>query len=34
MEDIKARTELVLEDRFARIILTQDLINEWQQTRE
>ncbi|MGS2743817.1 isochorismatase family protein [Halomonas sp. LS-001] len=33
-EDIKARTELVLEDRFARIILTQDLINEWQTTRE
>lgn len=33
-DDIKARTELVLEDRFARIISTQDLINEWQNTRE
>ncbi|AQU82736.1 MULTISPECIES: isochorismatase family protein [unclassified Halomonas] len=33
-DDIKARTELVLEDRFARIISTQDLINEWQNKRE
>ncbi len=32
--DIKARTELVLEDRFARIISTQDLIHEWQTTRD
>ncbi|MGP9680173.1 isochorismatase family protein [Halomonas sp. AOP27-A1-41] len=29
-EDIKARTELVLEERFARIINTTDVINEWQ----
>lgn len=33
-DEIKARTELVLEDRFARIISTQDMINEWQNTRE
>lgn len=33
-DDIKARTELVLEGRFARIISTQDLINEWQNKRE
>ena len=33
-DDIKARTELVLEDRFARIISTQDMINEWQNPRE
>lgn len=33
-DDIKARTELVLEDRFARIINTQDMVNEWQSTRE
>ena len=33
-ENIKARTELVLEDRFARIISTQEMINEWQTTRE
>lgn len=33
-EDIKARTELVLEDRFARIINTHGLINEWHTLRE
>ncbi|WP_417422555.1 isochorismatase family protein [Halomonas sp.] len=33
-EDIKARTELVLEERFARIVSTLDLINEWQTQRE
>ncbi|MEC4767595.1 isochorismatase family protein [Halomonas sp. CUBES01] len=33
-DDIKARTELVLEGRFARIISTHDMINEWQNTRE
>ncbi|WP_447957741.1 isochorismatase family protein [Vreelandella sp. EE7] len=33
-EDIKARTELVLEDRFARIIDTQDLIDEWRDARD
>ena len=33
-EDIKARTELVLEERFARIISTSDLIDEWQTPRE
>ncbi|MBP5980271.1 MAG: isochorismatase family protein [Halomonas sp.] len=33
-EDIKARTELVLDGRFARIISTMDLINEWQNLRE
>lgn len=33
-DDIKARTELVLEGRFARIITAQDMINEWQSTRE
>ncbi|WP_447556065.1 isochorismatase family protein [Vreelandella sp. EE22] len=33
-EDIQARTELVLEDRFARIISTHDLINEWQTPRD
>ncbi|OWV29883.1 isochorismatase family protein [Halomonas campaniensis] len=33
-DDIKARTELVLEGRFARIINTQDMVNEWQSTRE
>ena len=31
---IKARTELVLEDRFARIISTQEMIDEWQTPRE
>ncbi|OZT72775.1 isochorismatase family protein [Vreelandella boliviensis] len=33
-DEIKARTELVLESRFARIISTHDMINEWQNTRE
>ncbi|WP_367399058.1 hypothetical protein [Halomonas sp. 707D7] len=33
-EQIKARTELVLEGRFARIIDTDTLIDEWQTSRE
>lgn len=33
-DEIKARTELVLEGRFARIINTQNMVNEWQSTRE
>ncbi|MFI0474034.1 isochorismatase family protein [Halomonas sp. HMF6819] len=33
-EDIKARTELVLEGRFARIIDTQNMIDEWQTQRD
>ncbi|WNL37658.1 isochorismatase family protein [Halomonas sp. PAMB 3232] len=33
-EDIKARTELVLEGRFARIIDTQNMIDEWQTRRD